>query len=131
MTPETSPAVTRELVERFAKTFADFVSEVGREVSEAAINPALSSTPALLKWQMQQFPLLEEQNASIQKGVALFQTGDMQTILALADRMHGLDKQLDGYPLDFAGPQYAEVLDRLETAVIVAAYRLCAAARGR
>jgi uncharacterized protein CbrC (UPF0167 family) len=131
MTPEASSAVTRELVERFAKTVADFINEVGKEVREAAMNPALSSTPALLKWQMQQLPLLEEQNASIQKGVALFQAGDTQTILSLADRMHGLDRQLDGFPLDFAGPQYAEVLDRLETAVIVAAYRLCAAARGR
>jgi uncharacterized protein CbrC (UPF0167 family) len=131
MTPETSPAVTRDLVERFAKTFADFVSEVGKEVGEAALNPDLSATPALLKWQMQQLPLLEEQNASIQEAVALFQSGDTQTILSLADRMHGLDKQLDGFPLDFAGPQYAEILDRLETAVIVAAYRLCAAARGR
>jgi hypothetical protein len=129
MTPETSPAVMKALVERFAKAFADFVNEVTKAVHEAAMNPALSSTPSLLMWQTDALPLLEQQDAVIQNGLALFQIGETGTIVSLADRARGLAKQLDGLPLDFAGPKSAEVLDRTETAVVVAAYQLCKAAR--
>lgn len=129
MTPETSPAYLKTLVERFAKAFADFVNEVTKAVNEAAMNPALSSTPGLLMWQTDALPLLEQQAAAIQNGVALFQIGETGTIVNLADRARGLAKQLDGLPLDFAGATYTEGLDRLETAVVVAAYQLCKAVR--
>jgi hypothetical protein len=129
MTPETSPAYFKTLVERFVKAFSDFVGEVTKAVQEAAMNPALSSTPALLMWQTDGLPLLEQQNAAIQNGGARFQIGETGTIVNLADRARGLAKQLDGFPLDFAGPTNAEELDRLETAVVVAAYQLCKAVR--
>lgn len=128
MTPETPPAVSQMLVERFAKAFGDFVDEVTKAVQEAAMNPDLSSTPALLAWQTRALPLLEQQNAEIQQGAALFQIGETQSILKLADLARGLDKLLDGFPLDFAGPEHAKKLDKLETAVVVAAYQLCVAA---
>lgn len=129
MTPETPSPFLKAQVERFAKSFADLLKETTEAVQEAALDPARSSTPALLVWQTRALPMLEAQNASIQKGVALFQIGETQTILKLADDAHGLDKQLDGYPLDFAGPKHAEAIDRLETAIVVAAYQLRNAAR--
>jgi hypothetical protein len=127
--PETSSAVSQSLVEQFAKAFADFVNAVALAVQEAAMNTALSATPNLLVWQTKVLPMLEEQNHAIQKGVALFQIGETQTIVRLAGGARGLAKQLDGYPLDFAGPKHVEVLDRLETAVVVTAYQVCVAAR--
>jgi hypothetical protein len=129
MTPETPPAVSRPLAERFAKAFADFVNEATQAVLEAAINPALSSNPALLAWQTRALPSLDQQDASIQKGLTLYLNGETGTIVKLANEARGLAKQLDGFSLDFAGPKHAEALDRLETAVVVAAYQLCKAAR--
>ena len=127
--PETSSALSQPLVEQFAKAFADFVHAVAQAAREAAMNPALSTMPALLVWQTRVLPMLEEQNRVIQKGVALFQIGETQTIVRLAGEARGLAKQLDGFPLDFAGPKHAEVLDRLETSVVVTAYQICVAAR--
>jgi hypothetical protein len=75
-------------------------------------------------------PLLEQEDAAIQNGVARYKIGETKTIVNLADEARGLAKNLDGFSLDFAGPKYAENLDRLETAVVVAAYQVSAAARG-
>ncbi|MGH9606139.1 MAG: hypothetical protein ACRD3N_10635 [Terracidiphilus sp.] len=129
MTPETPPAVSQQLVERFAKAFADFVKEVTQAALEAAMDPALSSDPALLAWQTRALPSLEQQDAAIQGGVALYQAGETGSIGKLANEARGLAKQLDGFSLDFAGPKHAELLDRLEGAVVVAAYQICKAAR--
>lgn len=131
MTPEATPTVQQPLVERFAKDFADFLAEVSNAVHEAAMNPALFAAPALLIWQTEALPRLEQQNASIQKGVALFQIGETLTIRKLAEEARGLAKNLDGFSLDFAGPEHAKILDRLETAVVVSAYQLCTAARSQ
>jgi hypothetical protein len=117
------------MVDRFAKAFADFVNEAVQAVQEAAMNPAFSAQPSLLVWQTREIPLLEEQNRAIQKAVALFQIGETQTIVDLADGAQGLGKQLDGLSLDFAGPKHSEALDRLSTDVVVAAYQLYTAAR--
>jgi hypothetical protein len=124
-----SSAVRPELVERFAKAFADFVNEVRLAANEAVLDPALSTQPALLAWQTEALPVLEEQERAIQNAVALYQVGETQTIVRLADSACGLSKQLDGYSLDFAGPSHAEALDRLKTAVVVAAYQLYVAPR--
>jgi hypothetical protein len=73
-------------------------------------------------------PLLQQQNASIQQATALFSAGDAGPILALAEDKRGLAKDLDGFPLTFAGQEHAAELESLETAVVVAAYQLCLAA---
>jgi len=128
MTPATPAAVPRPLVERYAKAFSDFVNEVTKAVQEAAMDPALSSAPALLMWQTDALPRLVQEDAAIQKAVALYQIGETGTIVTRAQETRGLAKRLDGFPLDFAGPKYAEALDRLETAAVVAAYQLRSAA---
>jgi uncharacterized protein CbrC (UPF0167 family) len=130
MTPEVPNEVPPVFIERFAKAFADFVNEVTKAVLDAAGDPARSSTPALLGWQTRALPLLEQEDAAIQNGVARYKIGETKTIVNLADEARGLAKNLDGFSLDFAGPKYAENLDRLETAVVVAAYQVSAAARG-
>lgn len=116
------------LADRFTKVFAAFVDAVGDAVDEASLNPEFADTPQLQSWQRQALPLLQHQNASIQNAMALFLIGEERTILTLAKERLGLAKELDGLQLDFAGPDRAKTLDRLETDVVVAAYRLCAAA---
>jgi uncharacterized protein CbrC (UPF0167 family) len=116
------------LAARFAKAMAAFVAAVQDAVAEAAQNPEYASTPAFQSWQAKALPLLETQNASIQKAAALAATGDVQSILALAEDKRGLAKDLDGFSLTFAGPDHAAVLDQLETSVVTTAFQLCAAA---
>jgi len=128
MTPEAPPAVPPPLAERFSKAFAAFVDAVRAAVAEAAQDPLLGNTPALLTWQTQALPLLEKEDASIQNAMALFLVGEVRSILALASERRHLAKELDGFDLNFAGEDRAKTLDRLETAVVVAAYQLCAAA---
>jgi len=122
------PEALVALVARFAKAVSAFVAAIQDAVAEAAQNPEYASTPAFHSWQSKVLPLLETQNASIQKAAAMAAKGEVQPILALAEDKRGLAKDLDGFPLTFAGPDHAAVLDQLETAVVTAAYQLCAAA---
>jgi|HubBroStandDraft_1064217.scaffolds.fasta_scaffold165356_2 hypothetical protein len=128
MTPESTPDVPQPVAERFAHAFAAFVDAVWVAVNTSIPNPAIANTPAFLAWQTQALPLLEQQSASIQKGMTLFLIGESRTIVQLALERRGLAKQLDGFSLDFAGPDRAKTLDALETAVVRSAYQLCAAA---
>jgi len=125
---EALPDIPQTLVERFAKTFAAFVDAVRDAVTKAASNPELNATQAFHAWQMKALPLLQQQNASVQAALGHFQAGDVRSILMLAEDKRGLAKDLDGFPLTFAGPDVAENLDKLETAVVMAAFQLCAAA---
>jgi len=116
------------LVERFRKVFSAFVNAVKDAVSEASQKPEYSQTPAFRSWQSKALPLLEKSDAAIQAAAEAFAKGDAQPILAQAQDKQGLAKDLDGFPLTFAGPEHAQKLDMLETAVVVAAYQICAAA---
>lgn len=116
------------LGERFAKTFAAFVDAVRDAVAKAAAQQDLAGTHALRAWQAKVLPLLQQQNAAVQAALPGFQAGDVRPMLALAEDKRGLAKDLDGFPLNFAGPDLAENLEKLETAVVMAAYQLCAAA---
>lgn len=128
MTTAAPPAVSEVLADRFVKAFTAFVDAVWVEVTGAAQNPHYSSTPALLSWQTQALPRLEQENSSIQNAWALFQIGETRTLAQLASDQRFLARRLDGFSLAFAGPDRAESLDKLQTAVVVAAYQLCKAA---
>jgi hypothetical protein len=128
MTPQAPAEVPLMFAENFANAFAAFVGAVKDAVSAGILNPAFSSSPALLMWQTEALPRLEEENAAIQNGMARFLIGETRTLAKLAAAQRGLAKNLDGFPLDFAGVDKAPKLDQLETAVVVAASRLCAAA---
>jgi hypothetical protein len=128
MVDQAISGVPEALAARFAKAFSAFVEAVRAAVADAAARPGMAGAPALLSWQTQALPRLEQQNASIKNAMALFLIGEVRSILPLAADMRSLARNLDGFPLDFAGPDSARVLDQLETAVVVAAYQVCAAA---
>ena len=125
---EETHVISEVLIARFAQAMSAFVAAVQDAVAQAVQIPEYASTPAFHAWQSKALPLLEAQNASIQKAAALAKTGDVQPILTLAEDKRGLAKDLDGFPLTFAGPDHAAVLDQLETSVVTTAYQLCAAA---
>ena len=137
MTPANSPVpaavpadpVSAELGERFFKAFDAFVAAVRAAIRSAVGNPAYSSAPGFVVWQTGALPRLERDLAEIQDAYALFQIGETGTLSRLARVQLGLAKHLDGYPLNFAGPDRAQVLNQYQEAVVFAAYQLSVAAR--
>jgi hypothetical protein len=128
MTAPYTPAVPDYYAQRFATTFVAFVTKVRAAVNAGALNPAYSAAPAFLMWQTEALPRLEQELAEIQNAYTRFKSGETGPLAQLARIQLGLAGHLDGFPLDFAGPEHAAELDGLETAVVMAAYQLCAAA---
>lgn len=129
MSASTPPAIPQMIAERFAKAFAAFVDAVRSAAKDAALDPVLGSSRSLLVWQTQDLPRLEKENAEVQNAMALFLVGETCTIASLAAERRHLARELDGADLYFAGPDRAKLLDQLETAVVVAAYQVCSAAK--
>jgi hypothetical protein len=116
------------LADRFVAAMKAFVDEVAAAVNEAAGKPELASAPAFRVWHNKVLPLLQQQERATEAAAVQFRQGDAGPLLAIAADKRGLAKDLDGFPLEFAGPDHARLLDQLETAVVTSAYRLCAAA---
>ena len=129
MTLQSPPAVPEEVVKRFVRSFDEFLAAVRAAVLEAAQKPEYANTVAFKTWQNKVLPKLDQQYAAIQNGFALYQIGETGTIARLAEDKRGLAKDLDGFPITFAGPDRAQIIDRYETAVVRAAFDLCLAAR--
>jgi hypothetical protein len=127
-TPDASTAIPQALAERFAKAFAAFVEAVWVAVTTNVPNPQVANTAQFLAWQTRALPLLENENASIQNAMARFLVGETGTMVKLAADNRTLGRKLDGFDLNFAGPDSGKTLNQLETAVVVAAYQLCVAA---
>lgn len=125
---EAQNAIPQPVAERFAKAFDVFVAAVRKAVEEAAQKPEFASTTAFRAWRERALPLLEQQNTSIQSALEQFRSGQSGPIISLAQDAGGLAKNLDGFPLDFAGTDRATTLDQLETAVVVTSYQVCTAA---
>lgn len=127
MTEEASP-VAQEMVDGFAKAFAAFVKAAADAMAEARGKPELASTPAFAAWREKVLPLLAQEKASVERAVEQYKGGDTRAILVEAEDKRGLAKDMDGFPLTFAGAERAEALGALRTAVVRGACRLCAAA---
>jgi hypothetical protein len=128
MTPDPPRAVPQLSAERLAKAFAAFVDAVRAAISENVTNPAVANTQVFLAWQTQALPMLEEENATVQNALARFLIGEERTIVAVAAEERHLAKKLDGLSMDFAGAERGKLLDRLETAIVIAASQICQAA---
>lgn len=129
MIPQPLPEIPESLVERFAAVFAAFLAEVKLAIDDALRLPETEAFKKAQAWLRTPLPVLEKQNAAIQSAVTYFQIGDVGPILKCAESERGLAKDLDGFPLDFAGPEHEQKLDLLLTNVVTVAYQLCAAAR--
>jgi hypothetical protein len=108
--------------------FAAFVKAVQEAVAEAVQKPELAQSHALRSWQSKALPLLEKGDAAMRAAAAAFDQGNAQPILTQAEDKRGMAKDIEGFPLTFAGPEHAQKLEQLETAVVTAAYQICAAA---
>jgi hypothetical protein len=116
------------LADRFTEAFNAFLASVTTAVTDAEQDPEQASAPDFRAWKNKVLPLLQQQNAAAQHSLQTFRKSDPAPLLAIAADKRGLTKDLDAFPLTFAGPAHAETLDALETALVTAAYHLCAAA---
>lgn len=112
------------LADRFTKCFAAFVAAVEDAVDVASLNPEFADKPQLLMWQTDVLPRLQQQNAVVQNAMVRYQIGETRTLVAQAAEKLHLARELDGCDLNFAGEDRGKILDQLETAVVIAAYRL-------
>ena len=122
------PSITPAQVDRFVRAFLVFVKEAEDAVADAAGNPEFASAPAFRSWREKVLPLLEHDKAALESAVAQAQAGDLRPILVEAEDKRGLAKDMDGFPLTFAGPDHAQLLGQLRTAVVRSAFQLCEAA---
>lgn len=121
-------AIPPDAVERFAKNSAQFVQALQAALNEAAGKAELAGTPAFRVWQAKALPLLQQKDAAIQAARQSFAQGDVQPILEQAEDKRGLAKDMEGFPLTFAGEDSAGDLEDLQTLVVLAAFQLCEAA---
>ena len=115
------------LAERFTSVFGDFIASLTAAVTDAGLDPQLAATPDFRAWKHKALPLLQRQHAAAQQAIDRFHKGEPAPLLAIAEEKRSLARDLNGFPLTFAGPSHAESLDKLETVLVTAACHLCLA----
>lgn len=125
---EITPQIPAALVVRFVQAFDDFLGCLKEAIEIASGKAAGVDSQAVEAWKARALPVLERYGNEIHAASEAFGRGDPAPILKQADIQGGLAKNLDGYPLDFAGPEYEKKLDDLETLVVVVSYQVCQAA---
>jgi hypothetical protein len=126
--PENSPRIPASYVERFRAAYAAFVDEVRRAIDDAAEQPDHGTAEVLSMWRSRALPALEQRLALVQSAVARYHIGDEAPIVQCADDASGLAKNLDPFPMDFAGPDHKQALESLLRQVVLVAYPVCHAA---
>jgi hypothetical protein len=126
--PENAARIPASYVERFRAAYAAFVDEVRRAIDDAAAQPDPGAAEGLSMWRYRALPALQQRLAQIQSAVARYHIGDETPIVQSADDASGLAKNLDPFPMDFAGPDHKQALESLLRQVVLLAYPVCRAA---
>jgi hypothetical protein len=119
---ETIPQVIPQpLAERYLAMLTELVS-----VAHQAI--AASKSPQAAVWRQKLIPLLETRLFAAKTAMAHLAIGDENPLLAHALQSRFLARDLDGYPLDFAGEEFAAQLKEKQQFVVYAAWQVCQSA---
>jgi hypothetical protein len=116
--PEIVPQV---LADRYLATLAELVA-----VAHQAVDARASSQSAL--WRQKLVPLLETRLFTARTALAHHTIGDENPLIAHALQSRFLARDMDGYPLDFAGEEFAVKLKEKQQFVVYAAWQVCQAA---
>ena len=121
-----APAIPQSLAERFAATYADFVSALEVAVQSAPQHPDFATSAALRALEQRALPELRNQLANVQAAVQNYVDGDVAPLLAAAHAAQSLSRELDGYDLNInhTGNYIREQL----TYVVMSAYQVITAA---
>ena len=121
-----APAIPQSLAERFAATYADFVSALEVAVQSAPQHPDFATSAALRALEQRALPELRNQLANVQAAVQNYVDGDVAPLLAAAHAAQSLSRELDGYDLNIN--QTGSYIREQLTYVVMAAYQVITAA---
>lgn len=113
--------VPQPLVDRYVATLTELISVAHQAVA------ARDSPPAAV-WRQKLLPLLETRLFAAKTAVVHHAIGDENPLIAHALHSRFLARDMDGYPLDFAGEEFAAQLKEKQQLVVYAAWQVCQSA---
>lgn len=121
-----APVIPQSLAERFATTYADFVSTLEFAAQTAKQRPGFAASAALRSLEQRAIPELRNQLGNVQAAMQKYVDGDTAPLLAAAHTAQSLSRDLDGDDLNInhTGNYIREQL----TYVVMAAYQVITAA---
>ena len=115
-------AIPQPLADRYIAAMADLIS-----IAHQAIAAASHSTQAEV-WRQKLLPVLETRLFAAKTALVHHTIGDENPLLAHALQSRFLARDMDGYPLDFAGGEFAAQLKEKQQLVVFAAWQICQSA---
>jgi hypothetical protein len=115
-------AVSRQAADRFAFTFAEFVAGLQGALALAPLHHDAS------RWQQKALPLLKRDLSEVHSAMKSFESGNQEQLVQIASSALSLAKNLDGYPLDFAGEESGKELTEHLRFVVMAAWQVLSGA---
>lgn len=109
--------------DRFARAFAEFVAGV-----RTALALAPPEHPDVSRWQRKALPLLGSDLERVDAATKSYREGDSQPLEREASSALSLAKNLDGFPLNFAGEETGSQLSEKLRLVVMAAWQVVSAA---
>ena len=113
--------IPQPLADRYIAMLGDLIS-----VAHEAIGSSSSSQTNV--WRQKVVPLLDSRFFAAKTAMLHLSIGDENPLLAHALQSRFLARDMDGYPLDFAGEQFAAQLKEKQQLVVYAAWHVCQAA---
>jgi len=114
-------AIPQPLADRYLAAISDLIVVAHQAIS-------VSSSPQAQLWQQKLLPVLETRLFAAKTALAHHTIGDENPLLAHALQSRFLARDMDGYPLDFAGEDFAAQLKEKQQFVVYAAWQICQSA---
>ncbi|HEX3470147.1 MAG TPA: hypothetical protein VHT28_03090 [Silvibacterium sp.] len=113
--------IPQPLADRYLAVMTDLIS-----IAHQAVD--VSDSPQAGVWRQKLLPLLDSRLFAAKTAMIHLAIGDENPLLAHALQSRFLARDMDGYPLDFAGEKFAEQLKEKQQFVVYAAWQICQSA---
>ena len=113
--------IPQPLAERYLAVMSDLITTAHQAV-------AVSNSQQAALWRQKLLPILETRLFAAQTALTHHTIGDENPLLAHALQSRFLARDMDGYPLDFAGEDFAAQLKEKQQLVVYAAWQVCQSA---
>ena len=114
-------AIPQPLADRYLAVMTDLISTARRAI-------AAGHSPQADLWRQRLLPLLETRLFAAKTALDHHTRGDENPLLAHALQSRFLARDMDGYPLDFAGGEFAAQLKEKQQLIVYAAWQICQSA---
>ncbi|HEX3436549.1 MAG TPA: hypothetical protein VHT24_07245 [Pseudacidobacterium sp.] len=118
-----APEMQKAAAGRYLAMLTQFVSTV-RGAVVSAKNSQQAPQQAKV-WQEKALPVLENRLSATEEAMTHFLIGNQQPLIEQAMKSISLARDLDGYPLTFAGEEFAGKLEDHQRLAVFAAWQLC------